>query len=69
LAPLQIPFLAPAAKALAAQFGYSPGIGGGRSADAANELQAWKRRVFLQLREFELRLLLEELKPALQLRA
>ncbi|HXF88029.1 MAG TPA: hypothetical protein VNK48_06735 [Xanthobacteraceae bacterium] len=67
--PLQIPFLSPAAKALAAQFGYSPGIGGGRSAHAANELQAWKRKLFLQFREFELRLLLEELKPALQLRA
>lgn len=67
--PLQIPFLSPAAKTLAAQFGFSPGIGGGRSAYAANELQAWKRRLFLQFREFELRLLLEELKPALQLRA
>ena len=54
---------------LAAQFGYSPGIGGGRSAHAANELQAWKRKLFLQFREFELRLLLEQLKPALQLRA
>lgn len=69
VAPLQIPFLSPAAKALAAQFGYSPGIDSGRAAHAANELQAWKRRMFLQFREFELRLLLEELKPALQLRA
>jgi hypothetical protein len=67
--PLQIPFLSPAAKALAAQFGYAPGIGGGRSAQVANELQAWKRRLFLQFREFELRLLLEQIKPVLQMRA
>jgi hypothetical protein len=67
--PLHIPFLSPAAKSMVAQFGFSPGISGGRSAHAANELQAWKRRVLLQLRELELRLLLEEIKPALQLRA
>jgi hypothetical protein len=68
-APLEIPLLSPAARTLAAQYDSVPRIGGGRSAHAANELQAWKRRLFLQFREFELRLLLEQLKPALQLRA
>jgi hypothetical protein len=35
--------------------------------DTSNELYLWTRRLFLQFRELELRLLLEELKPDLQI--
>jgi len=67
--PLQIPVLTPGLKAAVQRAGFSSHAGDGGTANATVELRAWIRRVFLQFRELELRLLLEELKPALRLRA
>jgi hypothetical protein len=67
--PLQIPFLSPTLKSAAQRSGFTAPPGYDRAIAGANELRAWVRRVFLQFRELELRLLLEELKPALLLRA
>jgi hypothetical protein len=67
--PLQIPPLPPALKSLIARVGFSPELFGESAADMPRELIAWTRRLFLEFRELELRLLLETLKPALKLRA
>ena len=66
---LQIPPL-PSAQHSMQPWSGSPYAGNLRPAvDTAHELQGWIRRVFLQFRELELRLLLETLKPDLKLRA
>jgi hypothetical protein len=67
--PLQIPFLPPALKTALARSGLPTPANDRRPAGSIADLQAWSRRVFLQFRELELRLLLEELKPVLRLRA
>lgn len=67
--PLQIPFLTPTLKAAVQRTGFSSDPADRGTALATTELRGWIRRVFLQFRELELRLLLEELKPALRLRA
>ena len=41
----------------------------GAAGDTTTELYGWTRRVFLEFRELELRLLLAELKPALKFSA
>jgi hypothetical protein len=69
MVPLHIPLLAPTVKAALERSGSSSVAMELLSADKMNELRASFRRVFLQFRELELRLLLEELKPALRLRA
>jgi hypothetical protein len=70
--PLQIPALAPALKSHADRPGRSfkafhgeppPDIPGAHAA----ELRGWTRRVFLELREFELRMLLEKLRASIKL--
>lgn len=67
--PLQIPFLAPALKTTLARSGLPTPANDRQPGASSSDLQAWMRRVFLQFRELELRLLLEELKPSLRLRA
>jgi hypothetical protein len=69
MVPLHIPVLAPALKTMLQRSGSLPATMERLTAGNMNELRSWFRRVFLQFRELELRLLLEELKPALQLRA
>lgn len=67
--PLYIPALSPGLRAAVAQVGFSSALADYETADMRSELLAWVRRIFLQFRELELRLLLEDLKPALQMRA
>jgi hypothetical protein len=68
--PLKIPMLSTAAKAVIDKPPFS--FAGFRKAPEAvpaelrDELQSWLKRVLLEFRELELRLLLEELKPSLQ---
>jgi hypothetical protein len=68
--PLKIPQLSTAAKALIDKPPFS--FAGFRKApesvpaEQRDELQSWMKRVLLEFRELELRLLLEELKPSLQ---
>lgn len=67
--PLHIPALPPAFITTVAQVGFSSALADYETGGAPVELLAWVRRIFLQFRELELRLLLEQLKPALQMRA
>ena len=67
--PLHIPPLAPALRAAIQRSGFSFAAFNSRPVNTTAELYAWTRGIFLQFRELELRLLLEELKPALRLRA
>ena len=67
--PLYVPALPPALKAAVAQVGFSAALADHTSAAAQDELLTWVRRIFLQFRELELRLLLEQIKPALRMRA
>jgi hypothetical protein len=69
--PLQIPVLPPTLKLHAGQRGRSFKEFHGKTpaeipAGPAAELRAWTRRVFLELRELELRLLLEKLRGSLR---
>jgi hypothetical protein len=69
--PLKIPLLSSAAKAVVDKPAFSFARFRDAPQDAApaelrNELQSWLKRVLLEFRELELRLLLEELKPSLQ---
>lgn len=67
--PVHIPALSPGLRAAVADVGFSAALADYQTADTQSELLAWVRRIFLQFREMELRLLLEDLKPALRLRA
>ena len=67
--PLQIPFMAPALKTTLARSGLPTPANDRQPGASSSDLQAWMRRVFLQFRELELRLLLEELNSSLRLRA
>jgi hypothetical protein len=69
--PLKIPLLSTAAKTVIDKPAFSFAAFRKAPQDAApaelhDELQSWLKRVLLEFRELELRLLLEELKPALQ---
>ncbi len=69
--PLRIPLLAPALKAQAEKSGHSFADFHGTLPMAipighAFELRSWTKRVFLEFREFELRLLMEKLRASLQ---
>jgi hypothetical protein len=65
---LIFPALAAVLKGVIERPSFSFAAMGVTAADTTNELYLWTRRVFLQFRELELRLLLEELKPTLQSR-
>lgn len=67
--PIHIPALSPALRTAVAEVGFSSALSEYATPDMRDELLAWVRRIFLQFREMELRLLLEDLKPALRLRA
>lgn len=69
IVPLQIPYLAPALKGALARLGLPTPANDRPPVGSSSDLQAWMRRIFLQFRELELRMLLEQLKPALRLRA
>jgi hypothetical protein len=69
--PLQIPLLSTAAKSLIDKppfsfAGFRKEPENAAPAELHDELQSWLKRVMLEFRELELRLLLEELKPSLQ---
>ena len=68
-APITIPQLAPVLKAVIERPGFSFAAYGANATDPTSELYGWTRRVFLQFRELELRLLLTKLKPALKFSA
>lgn len=59
--------LSPVLKAVIERPSFSFAAMVGTTADMSSELYLWTRRVFLEFRELELRLLLEELKPELQI--
>jgi hypothetical protein len=67
--PIHIPALSPRLRAAVTEVGFSSALADYETPAMREELQAWVRRIFLQFREMELRLLLEDLKPALQMRA
>ena len=67
--PIHIPALSPGLRAAVAEVGLSSALSEYETPAMRDELLAWVRRIFLQFREMELRLLLEDLKPALRLRA
>ena len=68
-APLQVPALSPMIKGVIERPSFSFAALAATSADSTSELAGWTRRVFLEFRELELRLLLAELKPALKFSA
>jgi hypothetical protein len=68
-APLNFPALAPVLKAVIERPSFSFAALSVTAADTTTELYGWTRRLFLEFRELELRLLLEELKPALKFSA
>jgi hypothetical protein len=67
--PLHIPLLPPALKAEVERVGFSAAFYDHQGSYLAGEFESWARQVVLQFRELELRLLLEEIKPALRMRA
>jgi hypothetical protein len=68
-APVTLTFsaLSPVLKAVVDRPNFSFAALARTPADGSSELHLWTRRLFLQFRELELRLLLEELKPVLQI--
>ena len=66
LIPLHIPLLTPALKATLQRSGLLSASADNVSAYNTAELRAWLRRLFLQFRELELRLMLEALMPTLK---
>ena len=65
-APLVIPALAAVIRTVIERPGFSFAAYTAKTADTTTELYGWIRKVFLEFRDLELRLLLEELKPSLQ---
>lgn len=63
---LTIPALTPVIKGVIDRPGFSFASYITKAADPTTELFGWTRQVFLEFRDLELRLLLEELKPSLQ---
>lgn len=66
-APLVIPPLGAVVREVIERPGFSLSAYLNKTADTTIELHGWIRKIFLEFRELELRLLLEELKPSLQL--
>src|SRR5262249_17329806 len=64
-APLTIPALSPVIKGVIERPSFSFAALATTAADTTTELYGWTRKVFLEFRELELRLLLAELRPAL----
>jgi hypothetical protein len=67
--PLTIPALAPVIRTVIERPGFSFAEYSARAHDTTAELYGWTRKVFLEFRDLELRLLLEELRPTLRLSA
>jgi hypothetical protein len=67
--PLSIPALAAVIKSVIERPGFSFASYSAKASDTTTELYGWIRHVFLEFRELELRLLLEELKPELKFSA
>ena len=65
-APLTIPALAAVIKTVIERPGFSFAAYATGAADPTTELYGWIRRVFLEFRELELRLLLQQIRPSLQ---
>lgn len=65
-APLTIPALGGVVRRVIERPGFSFSDYAARTEDTTTELYGWIRSVFLEFRELELRLLLEELRPSLQ---
>lgn len=63
---LLIPAISPLVKAVVARPGFSFAEFCRRTSDPTNELYEWTRRVYLEFRDVELRILLEGIKPALR---
>ena len=68
-APLTIPALSPVIKGVIERPSFSFAALAVTASDTTTELYGWTRRVFLEYRELELRLLLAELRPALKFSA
>ena len=68
-APLTVPVLSPMVRGVIERPSFSFAALMGAAGDTTTELYGWTRRVFLEFRELELRLLLAELKPALKFSA
>jgi hypothetical protein len=68
-AALTIPALSPVIKGVIERPSFSFAALAATASDTTTELYGWTRRVFLEFRELELRLLLAQLKPALRFSA
>jgi hypothetical protein len=68
-APLTIPALSPVLKGVIERPSFSFAALAVTASDTTTELYGWTRRVFLEYRELELRLLLAELRPTLKFSA
>ena len=68
-APLTIPALSPVIKGVIERPSFSFAALATTASDTTTELYGWTRRVFLEFRELELRMLLAELRPALKFTA
>src|SRR5438552_3358427 len=64
--PLSIPALAAVIRPVIERPGFSFAEYNRSAPDPTSELYEWTKRVFLEFRDLEVRLLLEELKPSLQ---
>jgi hypothetical protein len=69
IVPLRIPRLTPALSAIIDQPGFSFAEYVQKPRHEPTGLESWIKRVFLEFRELELRMLLEELRPAFQMPA
>ena len=67
--PIHVPVLPPFLKGVIERPSFSFAALSVTAADTTTELYGWTRRVFLEFRELELRMLLAELKPALKFSA
>jgi hypothetical protein len=67
--PLQIPQLTPVLKGIMERRSFSFASFLSNATDTTTELYGWTRALFLEFRELEVRLLLEELKPSLKFSA
>jgi hypothetical protein len=68
-APLTIPALGAVIRGVTERPGFSFAAYTAKTEDTTTELYGWIRKVFLEFRDLELRLLLEELKPSLRFSA
>jgi hypothetical protein len=68
-APLTISALAAVVRGVIERPGFSFAAYAAKTEDTTTELYGWIRKVFVEFRELELRLLPEELKPSLQFRS